>query len=59
LTRKDGSVRILHIYGRRAPNSDDVITLPVDGKLISARVCGFRDTEQAGTKIHQAAAVEI
>ena len=38
LIRKDGSVRNFRIYGRPTPNSGDTITLPVDGRLIRARV---------------------
>jgi len=38
LTRKDGSVRYLHIYGRPTPRHGDVVTLPIDGKLIKASV---------------------
>ena len=38
LTRTDGSVRKFRIYGRPMPGKGDVITLPVDGQLITARV---------------------
>jgi len=38
LTRSDGSVRKFRIYGRPMPGKGDVITLPVDGHLITARV---------------------
>ena len=38
LTRSDGSVRKFRIYGRPMPGKRDVITLPVDGQLITARV---------------------
>ncbi len=38
LTRTDGSVRKFRIYGRPMPGKKDVITLPVDGQLITARV---------------------
>jgi hypothetical protein len=37
-TRSDGSVRKFRIYGRPMPGKRDVITLPVDGQLITARV---------------------
>ena len=36
LTRKDGSIRIFHLYGRQPPNRDQEITLPVDGRLCPA-----------------------
>jgi hypothetical protein len=38
LTRSDGSVRKFRVYGRPMPGNRDVITLPVDGHLITARV---------------------
>ena len=38
LMRTDGSVRNFRIYGRPMPNAGETITLPVDGRLISARV---------------------
>ena len=40
LTRTDGSVRNFRVYGRSTPNGGDTITLPVDGRLIKARVNG-------------------
>jgi hypothetical protein len=39
LTRSDGSVRKFRVYGRPMPGKGDVITLPVDEHLITARVC--------------------
>ena len=38
LTRKDGSVRHFHIYGAPAPRGGDVVTLPVEGQVIKARI---------------------
>jgi hypothetical protein len=38
LIRTDGSVRNFRIYGRPTPKRGDTITLPVDGRLIRARV---------------------
>ena len=38
LTRTDGSRRIFHVYGRPLPKRDEVITLPVDGRRIKARI---------------------
>jgi hypothetical protein len=38
LTGTDGSVRKFRIYGRPMPGKGDVITLPVDGQLITASV---------------------
>ena len=40
LTRKDGSVRNFRVYDRPTPYAGDTITLPVDGRLIKARVRG-------------------
>ena len=40
LTRQDGSVRNFRVYDRPIPNGGDTITLPVDGRLIKARVSG-------------------
>ena len=38
LTRKDGSAKNFRIYGRSAPNVGDIVTLPIDGRLIKARI---------------------
>ena len=38
LLRSDGSKRTFRIYGRSLPERGDNITLPVDGRLIRARV---------------------
>ena len=38
LTRKDGSARHLRIYGRPTPNVGDIVSLPIDGRLIKARI---------------------
>jgi hypothetical protein len=38
LVRSDGSKRIFRVYGRPLPESGQTITLPVDGRLIKARV---------------------
>jgi len=40
LIRKDGSVRYFHIYNRPTPKDGDIITLPIDGRLIKASVKG-------------------
>ena len=37
LTCADGSVRKFRIYGRTAPRAGEVVTLPIDGKLVKAR----------------------
>jgi hypothetical protein len=38
LTRKDGSLRNFRVYGLSSLENGDIITLPVDGQLIKARV---------------------
>jgi len=38
LGRGDGSIRKFRVYGRPMPGNGDIITLPVDGQLITARV---------------------
>ena len=38
LARGDGSIRKFRVYGRPMPGNGDIITLPVDGQLITARV---------------------
>jgi hypothetical protein len=38
LIRQDGSKRHFRIYGRPTPNVGDILTLPIDGHLIKARV---------------------
>ena len=38
LIRNDGSLRNFRVYGRPIPNAGETITLPVDGRLIRARV---------------------
>jgi hypothetical protein len=58
LVRTDGSNRIFRIYGRPLPESGQTITLPVDGRLIKARVPV--SSPQAKTKRWaDAAAVEL
>ena len=38
LARGDGSKRKFRIYGRPMPENGDTVALPVDGRLVSARV---------------------
>jgi hypothetical protein len=38
LTRKDGSIRYFHIYDRPTPKEGDIVTLPIDGRLVKASV---------------------
>ena len=39
LTYRDGSARHFRIYGRSAPHVGDIVRLPVEGRLIKARIC--------------------
>jgi len=47
LTRGDGSIRKFRIYARPMPGQGDVITLPVDGQLITARVAALSENPEA------------
>ena len=38
LARRDGPKRKFRIYGRPMPGNGDIIALPVNGRLMSARV---------------------
>ena len=38
LTRKDGSTKHFRIYGRSTPNIGEIVTLPIDGQLITVRL---------------------
>jgi hypothetical protein len=38
LTREEGSAKHFRIYGRSTPNVGDIVTLPIDGKLVKARI---------------------
>ena len=58
LTRKDGSVRCFRIYDRPIPKEGDVITLPIDGRLIKASVKGSPEGPER-TVLADAEAVEI
>ena len=46
--RSDCSKRKFRIYGRPMPESGDTITLPVDGRLIEARVTVCRAQAKQG-----------
>jgi hypothetical protein len=45
LTRKDGSARNFHIYGQPTPHVGDVISLPIDGQLITEMVQSVNHTD--------------
>jgi hypothetical protein len=38
VTCKDGSRANVHVYGQPAPHPDDIVVLPLDGKMIRAKI---------------------
>ena len=59
LTRKDGSVRKFRIYGQPRPNGRDVITLPVDGQAVKARIGEPPQGSEISQSADQTLAVEV
>jgi hypothetical protein len=59
LTRKDGSVRNFRIFGQPAPSEGDIITLPVDGRVIKARINEPSQGSEMDQSVDHADAVEI
>ena len=59
LTRKDGSVRNFRIYGQSTPNGGDIITLPVHGWVIKARISEPSQGSEMAQSVGHADAVEI
>ena len=51
LIRADGSKRNFRVYGRTMPEYGDTITLPVDGRLIKARVTVCADKPQVDQSV--------
>jgi hypothetical protein len=51
LARRDGSTREFRIYGRPMPGYGDMITLPVDGQLIKARVTVRSEKPEMGQTV--------
>ena len=51
LTRKDGSAKHFRIYGRSTPNVGDIVTLPIDGQMIKARIGEIHDVASSRPKI--------
>ena len=58
LTRKDGSVRCFRIYDWPTPKVGDVVTLPIDGRPIKARVQASERRPELSRSV-DAEAVEI
>jgi hypothetical protein len=59
LTRKDGSARNFHVYGQSTPDMGDIISLPVDGQVIRARISEPAHKREIVQSAGQAGAVEI
>jgi hypothetical protein len=59
LTRKDGSVRNFRIFGQSPPHGGDVVTLPVDGQIVKARITEPSYSSEADQSPDQAGAVEV
>jgi hypothetical protein len=51
LTRKDGSAKYFRIYGGSAPNVGDIVTLPIDGRLIKACISEIRGVAASRAEI--------
>jgi hypothetical protein len=49
LTRKDGTTRHFHVYGRPTPDVGEVVRLPIDGRLIKARVGALHGAASSNT----------
>lgn len=52
LTRADGSVRNFRIYGRAAPGVGELVTVPIDGKLVKVRIDKISGAELVGSVDH-------
>ena len=59
LRRNDGSVRNFRIYGETIPKDGDVITLPVDGQVVKARIDEPQHGSEISRSVEQAKAVEV
>jgi hypothetical protein len=58
LKRKDGSIRYFHIYNRPTPKEGEIVTLPIDGRLVKASVKGTPEEPEI-TILADAEAMEI
>jgi hypothetical protein len=59
LTRKDGSVRHFRIYGQPIRNGGDIITLPVHGRAIHARISEPSQESGMDQLVDHVAAIEV
>jgi len=51
LRRRNGSAKYFRIYGRSTPNVGEIVTLPIDGQMIKARIGDIHDVASARPKI--------
>jgi hypothetical protein len=51
LERKDGFIRYFRVYGRPVPKEGEIVTLPIDGKLVRASVKGSLQEPEATTTV--------
>ena len=56
VTLEDGSIRNFRIYGRPKPHIGEVVTLPMNGKLINVHIDEIHGTEIIGSLVHAEAA---
>jgi len=59
LTRKDGTVSNFRIYGQAKPNGGDILTLPVRGRVIKARVSEPLQESGVDQPVGRADAMEV
>jgi hypothetical protein len=59
LTCKDGSIRNFRIYGQPRPNGGDIISLPVDGRVVKARIDECSQGSETSQFVDQTQAVEV
>ena len=52
VTLWDGTVRNFRIYGRTTPRAGDVVTLPMNGKLIKVHIDKINGAEVIGSVDH-------
>ena len=58
LARSDGSAKKFRIYGRPMPGLGEILTLPVDGRLVKARVV-TSSTEAEGVELVESGELEV
>ena len=56
---KDGSVRNFRIYGQPKPNGGDIISLPIEGRVVKARIGESSQGSEISQSVEPAQAVEV